>query len=374
MATTDTTDESFTPGGAYAEQLADRKKASKSKPAPKAKSAPPNKKPGKSAETASELVQDKKDPNHDGSNTPAGSSAWQKLVGKEGVDKARIAAPELDPAYQKLVASEGQAKGSAAYSKQFIDPINERGPGTDLPAGLEAAGKDLIGPFLGMATAAATSGSGGSGKPAETPAQKAAAAKAASTAKAAAAQTAAQKALTTEQTAIANSPATKMMDGLINDYQTAMKADQPYLSGQAGENAVAASNVGAGLPANAGDPKGEAMLANDQANVGAAVNAGNAGVTQAMQNMGTANAEALQVAPYQALLQGLQSEAQYKIETGTGATAPADAPGWYKAALSMAGDSATSPSGASLPGLPAVKTSGSSSSPSTDTGDGASGS
>src|SRR5580698_31465 len=50
---------------------------------------------------------------------------WDELVSKYGQDRASEIAPEKDPRYQQLVGKEGQAKGSAAYAQQILDPETE---------------------------------------------------------------------------------------------------------------------------------------------------------------------------------------------------------------------------------------------------------
>lgn len=302
--------------------------------------------------------------------------SWSQLVSKMGIDKARQQAPELDPEYQKLVASEGQAKGSEDYSHKFVDPTTGTsklgwsglGGGKEIDEGisdeLNSNSPDLR-QLGGIGHAIMHPASAGSVESTlgikDAPAAPAAAAGAGKGGKAATPALTPAQQLAKQQQAIANSPATQLMNGLIGDYQTAIAANAPYMSGQAGENAVAKATGAAGVAVQ--DPGAESMLANDQAAVGKAATAGDAGVTTALQNMGTANAEALQVAPYQALLSSLQSEAQYKTETGTGAAAPSNSPAWYQQAMKDVGAGVT-PAGLTTPATPTAA-----SSPSSDNSD-----
>jgi hypothetical protein len=304
---------------------------------------------------------------------------WSQLVAKVGETKARSAAPELDPEYQKLVASEGQAKGSADYTAKFVDPSTVTaqgwsglGGGKEIDAGIKdelnsdspdlrdlgSVGQDIMHPLGGTSLSTALGLKDAPSTPAAPPKPTAPPETAAQKA------TAAQAALSKQQQAIANSPAEQLMNGLIGDYQTAMKSNEPYMNGSAGQAAVAKADSMSGD--SVGDPSAQAMLTGDAANVGAAQQAGSQGVTSALQNMGTANAEALQVAPYQALLTSLQSEAQYKTETGTGAAAPANAPAWYKQAMADVGEGTAS--GTTVPGDKTAATN-SATTPSSDTGD-----
>jgi len=289
---------------------------------------------------------------------------WSQLVAKVGETKARSAAPELDPEYQKLVASEGQAKGSADYTAKFVDPSTVTaqgwsglGGGKEIDAGIKdelnsdspdlrdlgSVGQDIMHPLGGTSLSTALGLKDAPSTPAAPPKPTAPPETAAQKA------TAAQAALSKQQQAIANSPAEQLMNGLI---------------GSAGQAAVAKADSMSGD--SVGDPSAQAMLTGDAANVGAAQQAGSQGVTSALQNMGTANAEALQVAPYQALLTSLQSEAQYKTETGTGAAAPANAPAWYKQAMADVGEGTAS--GTTVPGDKTAATN-SATTPSSDTGD-----
>ncbi len=115
--------------------------------------------------------------------------------------------------------------------------------------------------------------------------------------------------------------ADQMMQALANEFTSETQALAPYVSGQAGADATGyATEVGrsiGGPGVEAQNPAYAAALAGPQQNVANAAEAGAKGITGAVENLGTANAAYLQTAPYQGLMSALQSEAQYKTETGT---------------------------------------------------------
>ena len=118
------------------------------------------------------------------------------------------------------------------------------------------------------------------------------------------------------------SAAESLMNSLVSQYQSAMNVVNPYISGQAGTNAVNTAVSGAAAaggptgPAPSTQAGGLAMIAGDAANYAKANQAGAQGIEKALTDTGQANAEYLGVSPYLGILNALTSEAQYKTETG----------------------------------------------------------
>ncbi len=297
-----------------------------------------------------------------GKPTPTTWEEAKKDAGSE--DKARLAYPTLDPEYQKLVKEHGEAKGIEMYSKQYIDPIT-LGPaqsevqqiGENLPGstgyaealqrmkkggGLGADIADVGGAMLG-ATSAFSKATIGHPLPADEGGPGPSSTTGTAPAK--------PKATTPAVNPIspAAQAANQMMQALAGEYQGEMAAVEPYMSGQAGE----AANAGAekmgqsiGGPGVQGqNPAYAAALAGPQQNVANAAAAGSADITQGIKDLGTADEAYMATAPYQGLLSALQSEGQYKIETGAATPNVAGTPNWAQAAYADVLGSA--PAGAS---------------------------
>lgn len=236
-------------------------------------------------------------------------TTWEEAVSKAGsVGKARENYPELDPAYKALVEKEGQAKGSAAYAKQYLDPETEQGSslGSELLKNTDRVSGDLsnwltnvgglakdiplpnlfgvpsIGPGSGDSSGA--SGAKGKGKGPSGP-----------------------EGPTTAQIEqeIANNPFNKLGEGLVKQLQEEQAPIEKAISGQdtaaSVKSATAQALADAGVSANssagqwldsniakanaADQPMQAAMAA-----YGKAYEAGQKGVDSALANQGQANA------------------------------------------------------------------------------------
>ncbi len=236
-------------------------------------------------------------------------TTWEEAVSKAGsVGKARENYPELDPAYKALVEKEGQAKGSAAYAQQYLDPQTEQGSsiGSELLKNTDRVSGDLsnwltnvgglakdiplpnlfgvpsIGPGSGDSSGA--SGAKGKGKGPSGP-----------------------EGPTTAQIEqeIANNPFNKLGEGLVKQLQEEQAPIEKAISGQdtaaSVKSATAQAFADAGVSpnssagewlnsniakANAADQPMQAAMAA----YGKAYDAGQKGVDSALANQGQANA------------------------------------------------------------------------------------
>ena len=286
---------------------------------------------------------------------------WDEAVKAAGSeDKARVDYPTLDPAYQKLIATEGQAKGSADYTAQYIDP-QTTGGGSTLGAGLAEeeqskiplvssfgnfgqevlnVGRDIEAPFKNEVTAQPSTDPT-TGKPTTT------------------------KKATTPAAPPPPNPIDQMFSGLVSQFQGLTSAIAPYASGQnTAGNASYAQGLATGLsgaPVTGQNAALAAPLNADAQNYANALGAGNKGIEAGLQNLGGATEAYVASSPYAGILGALQSEAQYKTETGTPPTSITGSklPPWVTQAEIAATGAA--PSGTSTVTAPAITT------PSTDT-------
>jgi hypothetical protein len=166
--------------------------------------------------------------------------------------------------------------------------------------------------------------------------------------------------------------ASQLMNGLISQFASAESGITPYLNNKVASNDTSyAAGLGQAIGgvAYGQDPAYAAALAGPAQQVAAANAAGAGAITGALQGTGEALNLYMQTAPYQGLLSALQSEAQYKTETGTPTFSIAGTPKWVQQAYAATiGNSAP---GTTTPGAAAPTTS--STSPSTDTPDTAGG-
>ena len=93
---------------------------------------------------------------------------------------------------------------------------------------------------------------------------------------------------------------------------------------------MGAAAAGGGVQAP--NPTYEAQLAAPQNTVAQAMAAGSKDIAQGVKDLGTADQAYMQTAPYQGLLSALQSEGQYKIETGAATPNVSTTPKWAQAA------------------------------------------
>lgn len=177
---------------------------------------------------------------------------------------------------------------------------------------------------------------------------------------------------TNAQVATANTA----MDQLIASYTTAMGQVDPYISGAMGAaDAGKATQIGqaiGGAGVQAQNPANAATLTADSQAYQAANDKGAAGVTKALGDVRSADAQALQVSPYSGLLAALTSGTTYRAETNpqTGALpgSAATMPAWLQDAYSNAvGSNALSVSGATTPGAGTSAGTTAATTPSTDT-------
>ena len=283
---------------------------------------------------------------------------WAEAVKAAGSEeKAAVQYPTLNPVYQKDVKEYGEGKGIEKYSQDVVDPatidkdegtwagafdinnpqegFNEYSQGlkdlkkdgaagnviADVGGVLEKGGEAIanLGPtVLGGApvvtdpNAAAAApgkgtGGGGGGKAATPPATNAGA-----------------------------QAADSMLQALAGEYTGEMNALAPYMSGQAGTTAAAyAQGLGqsiGGSGVQAQNPAYAAALAGPQNNVAKAAQAGSTDIAQGLRDVGQADAAYITVSPYAGLLQALQSEGQYKVETGATTPNVKGTPAWAQAA------------------------------------------
>jgi hypothetical protein len=198
------------------------------------------------------------------------------------------------------------------------------------------------------------------------------------------AKAAAAKKTTTAGTPPANpfeQAETQLFNSLTGQYQNAMNVVNPYISGSnaAGyaNEAQSIANSFAGGGVQAQNPQTAGIISKDAAAYAAANTAGQQGVMNAITGEGQANAASLQASPYQSILAALQSEAQYKTETGAGTpalagatTAPNAVTDPYGAAINLASQSAgtgTAPGATTVQGANASVPPASVSTPTTDT-------
>ena len=132
------------------------------------------------------------------------------------------------------------------------------------------------------------------------------------------------------------SAANAMLESLAGEFTGEMNNLAPYMSGQAG---TAAAGYAQGLGQSIGGPGVQAQnpayaaaLAGPQNNVAKAAQAGSADIAQGLGDVGKADAAYMTVSPYAGLLQGLQSEAQFKVETGAATPNVTGTPAWAQAA------------------------------------------
>jgi len=163
--------------------------------------------------------------------------------------------------------------------------------------------------------------------------------------------------------------ASQLMDGLISQFASAESGITPYLNNQVASNDTSyAAGLGQAIGgvAYGQDPAYAAALAGPAKQVAAANAAGAGAITGALQGTGEALNLYMQTAPYQGILSALQSEAQYKTETGTPTFSIAGTPQWVQQAYAATiGNSAP---GTTTPGKPNPPASGPTN-PSTDNPD-----
>jgi hypothetical protein len=241
---------------------------------------------------------------------------WDQIVSKYGETEASEIAPNLDPRYQALLSKEGSEKAASDYSKQVLDPETETtGIAPDMEAGIHRLKSSSVpdarglGDVLGFVDnpVGPTEGAVGLKPDNNTSAAKG---------KGAATNPTGTTTITT------GTAAEDLMNGLVNQYQSIMGDVNPYISGQAGQQAAAqAQSIGEGLAGggvSTATAPGSAKLNQDYQNIAAANTAGSKGIVTAMQDTGKADDLYLAASPYQGLLSALQSEAQYQLETGGG--------------------------------------------------------
>jgi hypothetical protein len=145
-----------------------------------------------------------------------------------------------------------------------------------------------------------------------------------------------------------------MMTALAGEYTGEMASLAPFMSGTAGEQAnVGAEAIGsaiAGGDVAAPNASYAAALAGPQNTVSQAMEAGSKDIAQGIKDLGTADEAYMQTAPYQGLLSALQSEGQYKIETGAATPNVSNTPTWAQAAYAdVLGSAPAGTSSASTP-------------------------
>ena len=157
---------------------------------------------------------------------------------------------------------------------------------------------------------------------------------------------------TNQQVATANSA----MDSLIAQYASSLGQVDPYIGGAVGAaDASKAAQIGQSIGGpGVQAPQGNAQLSADAQAFQKANDQGAQGVTKALGDVRSADAQALQVSPYAGLLTALTSGTTYRAETNpqTGALPGAanTMPAWLQAAYSNAvGSNALTVSGATTP-------------------------
>src|ERR1035437_9916098 len=155
--------------------------------------------------------------------------------------------------------------------------------------------------------------------------------------------------------------ANQAMDSLIAEYTKTLGAVTPYESGQVGQQAAGQAtqmgqNIAAGgASAQSAFGKVDATQNADYQKMAAADSQGSAGVTKALGDLKSADAQALQVSPYAGLLTALTSGATYRAEvsptTMGGPTAEASMPKWLADAYGASvGSASLSLAGGTTPG------------------------
>jgi hypothetical protein len=292
----------------------------------------------------------------DDESTHKDVKTWAEALAQFGGDKEKAAStyPTLDPRYQADVKKYGEAKGIEKYSHDVVDPATiPKGEGSwsaafsltdpqegfnEYSQGLADVKKDgtlggIIGDVGGVlesgGEAAANLGPTLTGGPPVVTNPNAA--PAGPTNHKPAATTTAQ-----QQTSAAAQAANQMMQSLAGEYTGMMSSMQPFMSGSAGEQAGAAAGAmgssiaGGGVQAQ--NPAYAAQLAGPQNTVAQAMAAGTKDIAQGVSDLGQADAAYMQTAPYQGLLSALQSEGQYKVETGAATPNVTNTPKWAQAA------------------------------------------
>lgn len=141
--------------------------------------------------------------------------------------------------------------------------------------------------------------------------------------------------------------ANQAMDQLIAQYTAALGTTNPYIAGQMGGVASSkATQIGqaiGGSGVQAENPANNAALNADAQAFEASNAKGAAGITKALGDVRSANAQALQVSPYAGALSALTTGATYKAEglipgssVGGGLNVSAQTPQWLKDAYSTA--------------------------------------
>jgi hypothetical protein len=254
---------------------------------------------------------------------------WGEALAQFKGDEKKAAStyPTLDPRYQKLLKSEGEAKAIVDYSDKYVDPASGVPDPTAAPAfpgsayspdGGRAEGIGVV-PHedqqikaMHEAEAAAAAGAGGDHhKPPAPPAPK-------------------------PPISPAAQAANSLMQSLAGEYTGMMTSMAPYMSGsagvQAGQSAEAMGAAAAGGGVQAQNPTYAAQLAAPQNTVAQAMQAGSKDIAQGITDLGKADEAYMQSAPYAGLLSALQSEGQYKIETGAATPNVSTTPKWAQAA------------------------------------------
>src|ERR1035437_2491145 len=155
--------------------------------------------------------------------------------------------------------------------------------------------------------------------------------------------------------------ANQAMDSLIAEYTKTLGAVTPYESGQVGQQAAGqATQMGQNIAAGGASAQSafgnvDATQNADYQKMAAADSQGSAGVSAALGDRRSADAQALQVSPYAGLLTALTSGATYRAETNpqtnAGPTAESAMPAWLAAAYANSvGSNSLSVSGATTPG------------------------
>lgn len=289
---------------------------------------------------------------------------WTTLVKQVGLKRASEEAPELDPRYQALVKTEGKQKAGETYAKQVLDPETERpGPGINpLAQGKDSAltqgeialeqSKNPLEVGVGQLaqTFDLTDAAGLAGKNFKSPQQIAAEHHHHHPAPGPKPPTEPAKTSFAEQ----------LMNGLLNQYASAMATVAPYISGQVSQQAMnAVDSVGGPTGPEPGIAAGiNAKLAGDAKNVNNAVQAGARAVAPALQNLGMATDEYLRSSPWAGVLNAAMSGSQYNIERGqlpswlTKTSTPAYITDALTASGAASGAAGVTPAGSNVP-LPA---------------------
>jgi|ERR1035437_1679645 hypothetical protein len=155
--------------------------------------------------------------------------------------------------------------------------------------------------------------------------------------------------------------ANQAMDSLIAEYTKTLGAVTPYESGQVGQQAAGqATQMGQNIAAGGASAQSafgnvDATQNADYQKMAAADSQGSAGVSAALGDLRSADAQALQVSPYAGLLTALTSGATYRAETNPqtagGPTAESAMPGWLAAAYANSvGSNSLSVAGGTTPG------------------------